>query len=80
MGRPEAVLLLVVSAVVLTGCDGNDPKYNLYRTSVVLPDPIYVASFDANEGNMWNYENCTKAAEMMNAEPGLRVTYFCRLQ
>jgi len=52
--------------------------YTLYRTSPGDASMrIHVATFDANETESYNRENCEVAARLFAAQPSITVRYFC---
>jgi hypothetical protein len=38
---------------------------------------IHVATFDAAEGEGYNRENCDTASQLFQAQPGIKVRYWC---
>jgi hypothetical protein len=68
---------LVISIQALAG-DGN--IYTLYRGSAAANSSasrIHIATFDANESEEYNRENCFIAAELFMKQPGVLVRYWC---
>ena len=64
----------------LAGCDtGRAPDvYTLYRSSPVDSSMrVHWASFDADQSEGYNQENCMAGADAMNAIPGITVRYWC---
>jgi hypothetical protein len=56
----------------------DDGSYTLYRNSVSFADMrIHVASFDAEDGEQYNKENCNVARELFAKQPGVTVKYWC---
>jgi hypothetical protein len=52
--------------------------YTLYRTSPHFADMrLHVATFDANESESYNRENCLIAAGLFGSQPGITARYFC---
>jgi hypothetical protein len=52
--------------------------YTLYRTSPVDASMrLHVATFDAQESESYNRENCLVAANLFAGQPGVKVRYFC---
>lgn len=68
------VLLLFTAC----GRPHSDAVYTLYRGSV-LPDVkrVHVATFDALDGESYNSENCSVAANLFQQQRGVRVNYWC---
>jgi len=53
-------------------------SYTLYRNSVSFADMrIHVATFDAEDGEQYNKENCNVARELFVKQPGVTVKYWC---
>lgn len=71
---------LMCLALVSCARPPAEAHWALYRTSAILPDDIYIASFDADEGGFYNQENCEEAALLFQRQPGVRVQYFCRVK
>jgi hypothetical protein len=65
--------------VALVGCDADDERtYTLYRESAApAPNRIHVATFDAKENEEYNRYNCEKARELFQAQPSVRIRYWC---
>lgn len=68
---------LVVAALSLAGCDAQSSAFTLYRSSVTGPMRIHVATFDAADGADYNRENCQVALGLFQAQPGVKVRYWC---
>jgi len=75
----------LVAVLIVSGC-GNDrgstdpgTAYTLYRNTVVegTPQRVHMATFDADENEDYNRENCQTAAELFQAQPGVMVRYWC---
>jgi hypothetical protein len=71
------VLLIPMFCTLLSAC-GNSESYTLYRGSPVIENArIHVATFDANEKEVYNIENCQTAAELFKKQQGVTVKYWC---
>lgn len=70
---------VVALFLCLGGCDiqGSDDLYTLYRGSPAGPLRIHVATFDADESNGYNFENCRQTARLFKDQPGVTVEYWC---
>jgi hypothetical protein len=58
----------------------NGNIYTLYRTSPVSGNSIsriHIATFDADEGEEYNRENCFTAADLFMNRLGVVVRYWC---
>jgi hypothetical protein len=72
--------ILLAGIFVTEGCNisGDGSTYTLYRSSVMADMPrIHVATFDAQDGEKYNRENCQIAADLFLAQPGVIVKYWC---
>ena len=70
------LMMTIISSVVIS-CS-NDDQYTLYRNSVIDKNlRIHVASFNTNEGNDYNMENCNVAKELFQSQPAVQTTYWC---
>lgn len=73
-----AVLTLVgaIAAAASTGRDGR--TYTLYRDSPIGRDMrLHIATFDANESEDYNRENCVLGGQLFQAQPGVTARYWC---
>lgn len=62
--KPTAYLLLPLA---LAGCAGSTgPHATLYRSSQLSSERVHWASFDADEADRYNRENCELAARLLN--------------
>ena len=69
---------LLVACLLLSGCEGSDAMFTLYRNSPADDAMrIHVASFDADESASYNDENCRLAAEHFRKQAKLNVRYWC---
>jgi hypothetical protein len=69
---------ILLALLLLTAC--GDGTYTLYRSSPTLGGGIariHVATFDADEGQRYNMENCEIAMELFKSQQGLTVKYWC---
>jgi len=41
------------------------------------PMRIHVATFDSDDGDKYNEENCRMAMELFQKQPGVKVRYWC---
>ena len=56
----------------------NHTAYTLYRGSIVNENyKIHIASFDANESETYNRENCEIALNLFQSQYGVKVKYWC---
>lgn len=68
---------VAVLALSLAGCAlGDGQTYTLYRTGLD-GSRVHVATFDANESDAYNNENCLTAMELFQSQPGVSVRYWC---
>jgi hypothetical protein len=57
---------------------GNDDIYTLYRNSPIDPNlRIHVATFDAEDGEAYNHENCEVARKLFVGQRGVTALYWC---
>ena len=71
--------LAALAAMMLGGCQnaGGD-TFTLYRDSVFDPSMrIHVASFDSNEGAIYNSENCDLAVSLFQGQIGVATRFWC---
>lgn len=69
--------LAVLTLLVLAGCDTRTPTYTLYRSSTTGPMRIHIATFDSNDGEEYNRENCQVTMDLFQQQPGVKVRYWC---
>jgi hypothetical protein len=85
-----AVISVVLVALTIAGCNekplnfSKHPSYKLYRSSMVGSDlRIHIATFDADAGiaigaiKPYNLENCEVARDLFQAQPGVKVKFWC---
>lgn len=71
-------LIPIFALLLLTAC--GDDAYTLYRSSSTLGGGtarIHVATFDADESQRYNMENCETAMELFKTQKGVTVKYWC---
>lgn len=72
---------VVILACLLAACEargGADDSYVLYRSSPVnAAMRLHVASFDTDQGEAYNRGNCEIARDLFQAQPGVKVKYWC---
>jgi hypothetical protein len=80
LGFVAKILLLGSLSVLISGC-GNGWNlgnvYTLYRTSLVDESRVHVATFDADERESYNSENCEITAELFKSQPDVKSRYWC---
>ncbi len=71
--------LSAISVAILVGCSVSDStSFTLYRNSILDENMrIHVASFDANDGDRYNKENCNQAQELFQAQPAVKTKFWC---
>lgn len=69
-------LILIATALLLFGCD-RGVEYTLYRSSMTGITRVHVATFDAKDGEQYNSENCEIAKSLFQAQPGVKVRFWC---
>ena len=71
-------LLAMLAAMPARADDCDKPgSVRLYRSSVAVPEPINIATFDAPYGVTYNARNCAIAAQLFRGQPGVVVDYWC---
>jgi len=72
------VVLLLSAFVGVAFLLSSGVTYTLYRTSVsAVGSRLHVATFDVNENEAYNQENCQIAAGLFANQPGVKVKYWC---
>ena len=63
----------------LVACSSSDGSvYTLYRSSPTDPSMrIHIASFDSDESEKYNQENCAVVLDLMQRQPGVTARYWC---
>ncbi|WP_192884642.1 hypothetical protein [Paramagnetospirillum kuznetsovii] len=73
-----AVLVLLIGFRALAADPSIGTPYTLYRNSVTDPNMrLHIATFDAMERETYNFENCRVAAELFQAQPGVKTKFWC---
>lgn len=79
MLRIRSAIAIAIAAGTIAAC--NNPfergTYSLYRTSIVHAGKVHVATFNTEEGEAYNRENCETAARLFNQQPGVQTRFFC---
>jgi hypothetical protein len=73
-------LILAMSFPPLIGVAraGDAAIYTLYRSSPIdATMRIHVATFDADDGDAYNHENCEIARELFAGQQGVKAKYWC---
>lgn len=69
---------LVFIGVAPVWATSDSTTYTLYRNSLVEDiTRVHVATFDADDGESYNQENCMIAAELFKQQPSVKVRYWC---
>jgi len=74
--------ILAAALILVGGCGAggstDDRTFTLYRNSVTDPNMrVHVASFDANEKEEYNRENCEVAQQLFRAQPAVKTKFWC---
>lgn len=88
--RTLTFITVVLAALTVAACkekplnSSKHPTYKLYRSSLVASDMrIHIATFDADVGmaigakRPYNLENCEVARDLFQAQPGVKVEFWC---
>ena len=68
MFRACRTIVLLALASQVAACGGNEGEVTLYRNSPIDRQMlVHLATFDASDGQAYNYGNCSMAARLMNA-------------
>ncbi len=78
-------VLLLVTMILLSGCNNTASTYTLYRNSPIIDSSmrIHVATFNSEAktygGTSENYnrENCQLAAVLFGSQPGIVTKFWC---
>ena len=74
MNRFIAIFFIIFG----TGAAADGPFATLYRDSVLDKNARYhIATFNTNQGEAYNWENCQLAAKLFQAQPGVTTTFWC---
>ena len=80
MRHTAMVYVLVGLAVgwVLRSWTSDRTAYTLYRNSATgITERIHIATFDADEADAYNNENCQQAQTLFQQQPGAIVKFWC---
>lgn len=67
----------ITVATALAGCGPTEP-FTLYRSSSGdATMRIHLATFDANEAEAYNRENCDVAAGLFQGQEGVKTKFWC---
>jgi hypothetical protein len=71
-----AIIVVLFAAPASAQTDGG--IYTLYRNSVLDASMrIHIATFDAEEGEDYNAENCNIAADLFQRQPDVETRFWC---
>jgi len=76
----RCALATAVFAFLLAACGGpSDAEiFALYRNSVTSENMrLHIATFDAQDGEAYNRENCEQAKLLFQAQPGVKTRFWC---
>ncbi len=74
---PLQAFALISASVFLLSCSEATDTYTLYRTSMVSPVRIHVATFDAaGEASDYNRLNCEMVVTYLTKEPEVPDGYY----
>lgn len=63
---------------LLAVCDSNNNGFTLHRNSITDENMrIYVASFNASDGDAYNRWNCEQAQLLFQAQPAIKTKSWC---
>jgi hypothetical protein len=72
---------MLIAAALLGGlvtCGESSNTYALYRASPTDANMrIHIATFNAEQNEAYNRENCDVAAKLFQSQPGVSVRYWC---
>ncbi len=78
------ISFLICIFIIFSGFKCNSKRvsenkvYTLYRSSVMVENMrIHVATFDADEEEKYNCENCETAASLYQNQPGVVAKFWC---
>ena len=78
VGSCVVAALLVVGAIACSSGQSERNVYSLYRNSVLDSLARYhIATFDADESEAYNHENCETARALFQAQPGVTTRFWC---
>lgn len=78
--RLSSLGVLLCTALALASCDARPSAYTLYRSSMASGVVrMHIATFDAEEGEEYNRENCQIAQDLFQKQPGVKVRYWCEM-
>lgn len=76
--KTTSVIASGLAALSLACCGGSAATYTLYRNSVLNEGArLHVATFNADEGEAYNRENCAEAARLFQARADVKTKFWC---
>ena len=70
--------LTIILFILGTTASANETAATFYWNSVLNENARYhIATFDTNEGEAYNWENCQLAAKLFQAQPGVTTRFWC---
>ncbi len=82
MQASRKLIVALAFGFAFSGCQTGAGAFTLYRdSSAGSPDDramrFHVATFDSADGEAYNRENCQVAQELFQAQPGVKVRFWC---
>ena len=72
------ILVGMCCAIVYFLLIPENKTYILYRNSETDKNMrIHISSFNSNESDLYNRDNCEIARDLFQSQPGVRVKYWC---
>ena len=70
--------LTIILLIFGTTAVANETAATLYQNSVLNENMRYhIATFDTNQGEAYNWENCQIAAELFQNQPLVKTKFWC---
>ncbi|MDC1499485.1 hypothetical protein N8390_10100 [Amylibacter sp.] len=70
--------MIILLLILGTKVSANDMVATLYRTSLIIENVrMHVATFNADDGEGYNWENCLIAAKLFQSQPDVKTYFWC---
>ena len=72
------MIIIILLLILGTKVSANDMVATLYRTNLIIENArMHVATFNADDGGKYNWDNCLKSAELFQSQPDVKTLFWC---
>lgn len=76
--EPSVLAFLIFTSLGCKRTGTENTSYTLYRDSIAYADArIHVATFDTDDGNEYNQENCKLGSKLYQNQNAVKTAFWC---